>query len=151
MVFHIGMRINRPLKVRSWFPVAAAMPAMLWWLQRHPQAGLFGWYPAWMYGGAAIVQHWRSFEDLDAFARQAAAPHLPAWKRFNKAIGGNGDVGVWHETIRVRRGDSESIYVNMPEVGIAAIGDHLPVGSTRQTSPQRMGDAPADEAPVTPY
>ncbi len=29
VVFMIGIRINKPLRVRSWFPVLMAMPPML--------------------------------------------------------------------------------------------------------------------------
>jgi hypothetical protein len=36
VVFLIGMRINRPLRVWRWLPVAAAMPRMLIELGRHP-------------------------------------------------------------------------------------------------------------------
>ena len=30
----------------------------------------------------------------------------------------NGDVGIWHETYRVRPGDYENVYLNMPEFGL---------------------------------
>ena len=33
--------------------------------------------------GAALVQYWRSYEDLERFARNPDDPHLPAWRRFN--------------------------------------------------------------------
>jgi hypothetical protein len=40
--------------------------------------------------------------------------HLSAWKAFNKAIGGNGDVGIRHETYVVPPGNIETLYRNMP-------------------------------------
>jgi hypothetical protein len=109
VVFLIGMRVNRPLKIHKWLPVASAMPRMLRWLDKHPEAGLLAWHNAWI-KGPAVVQYWRSFEDLDRFARAAEEPHLPAWKTFNKAIRASGDVGIWHETYKVRAGEYESIY-----------------------------------------
>ncbi|MEH2092747.1 MULTISPECIES: DUF4188 domain-containing protein [unclassified Nostoc] len=45
-----------------------------------------------------LIQYWRSFEDLERFARNLADAHLKAWQRFNQAIGADGSVGIWHET-----------------------------------------------------
>ena len=91
-----------------------------------------------------IVQYWRSFEQLDRFARAADEPHLPAWKSFNRAVRGSGDVGIWHETYRVQAGGYESIYGNMPRVGLAAAGEHDAVGSTGQSAASRIGAAAVD-------
>lgn len=150
VVFLIGMRINRPLKVHKWLPIFFAMPRMLRWLDRHPQAGLLAWHNAWM-KGPAIVQYWRSFEDLDRFARAPDEPHLPVWKTFNKAVRASGDVGIWHETYKVRPGEYEAIYGNMPRVGLAVAARHVPVGSTGQSAARRIGVAEIDEPAVVPY
>jgi hypothetical protein len=150
VVFLIGMRVNRPLKVREWVPIFLAMPKMLRWLDQHPEAGLLNWQFSWI-RGPAILQYWRSFEDLNRFARADGVPHLPAWKAFNQAVRGSGDVGIWHETYKVRSGDYECIYVNMPQGGLAAAGSHLPVGSTGQSASRRIGAAAADEPALTPY
>ena len=97
VVFLIGMRINRPWKVRQWLPAFVAMPRMLRWLDQHPEAGLLAWHNAWI-KGPAVVQYWRSFEQLDRFARAGDQPHLPAWKAWNQAVRASGDAGIWHET-----------------------------------------------------
>jgi hypothetical protein len=150
VVFLIGMRFNRPWKLHKWLPVFVAMPKMLRSLERQPEIGLLGWSNAW-YHGPCIVQFWRSFEQLDRFARDPAEPHLPAWKRFNQAVRGSGDVGIWHETYKIRAGEYECVYGNMPRIGLAAAGEHLPVGSTgQQTAARRIGAA-EDEPAVTPY
>ena len=47
------------------------------------------------------VQYWRSFKDLENFARHSTEPHLQVWKDFNQRIGSNGSVGIWHETYMV--------------------------------------------------
>lgn len=65
-----------------------------------PETGLLAWHNAWI-KGPSVVQYWRSFEDLDRFARATDEPHLPAWKTFNKAVRASGDVGIWHETYKV--------------------------------------------------
>ena len=62
VMFLIGMRVNRPLRIHKWFPVAAAMPPMLLWLRRHPAAGLLSTTWCWLHGGFALIQYWRSFE-----------------------------------------------------------------------------------------
>ena len=150
VVFVIGMRLNRPWKVRKWFPIFSAMPRMLRWLAQHPQAGLLHWQGAWI-GGPAVVQYWRGFADLERFARAPEQPHLPAWKWFNHAVGASGDVGIWHETFRVRAGEYECIYGNMPRFGLAAAGLHAPIGSTGQSAARRIGAAEVDEPALAPY
>ena len=97
------------------------------------------------------MQYWRSFEDLERYARSSGAHHLPAWRRFNQRVRDSGDVGIWHETYRVRAGEYEAIYGNMPRVGLAAVGEHRPVGSTSATAAQRIGVRPDDSQPVEGY
>lgn len=151
VMFLIGMRINKPLRVRRWWPMFTAMPPMIAWLRKHPAAGCEQTSFCWLHGGPAFVQYWRSFEALDAFARDPGLSHLPAWRAFNQAVRDSGDVGIWHETYRVSAGSFEAVYGNMPEVGLAALGEHVPVGSTAHTAPQRMGTDAGDQPPVAPY
>ena len=118
VVFLIGMRVNKPWKVWKWWPAFVAMPRMLRYLERHPEKGLLGY----RLGFPVITQYWRTIEDLERFARDRDDPHLEPMRWFNRAIGGSGDVGVWHETYQVRAGEYETTYVNMPRVGLAAAG-----------------------------
>jgi fumigallin biosynthesis monooxygenase-like protein len=150
VVFLIGMRVNRPWKLNKWLPVFVAMPRMLLWLDKHPEAGLLAWHNAWI-KGPAVVQYWRSFDDLERFARAGDEPHLSAWKAFNRAVRSSGDVGIWHETYKVRAGESEAIYGNMPRIGLANAGRHAPVGSTGQSAARRIGATEDDAPAVTPY
>ncbi len=152
VVFLIGMRINRPLKIGRWWPVFIAMPRMIRWLEKHPQAGLLHYEFALKSPlSPMLVQYWSSFEDLERFARSSDAPHLEAWKRFNATIGDSGDVGIWHETYRISPGASESIFDNMPASGIGRAGNLAPVGSTTTTAAKRIGAWMDDEAPVDAY
>jgi hypothetical protein len=150
VVFLIGMRLNRPWKVRHlpWF--MATMPRMLSELEAQPDSGLLGAQQAVFFGGLGVVQYWRSFEALERYARDADALHLPAWREFNRRIRDSGDIGIWHETYRVRAGDYEAIYGNMPRVGLGAIGAHRPLGST-STAALRAGVRGEDRAPVAGY
>ena len=129
VVFLIGMRINKPLKVHKWWPVAAAMPRMLKELYRQPELG-FIHAEAWFSRTIILVQYWRSMEQLLAYAKNKNGQHLPAWQAFNKAIGTDGSVGIWHETYAASPGSHESVYVNMPPFGLGraaslqeAVGD----------------------------
>ena len=150
VVFLIGMRVNKPLAVRKWFPVFRAMPRMIKELEADPSSGFLGATQAIGTPGPFLVQYWRSFEDLERFARNPARSHMPAWKTFNQAVRGSGEVGIWHETYRVRAGEYETIYGNMPRVGLGAVGDHAPLGST-STAAMRSGVRAHDEAPVAGY
>src|SRR3954447_2364877 len=150
VVFLIGMRFNRPWRVRNSLRVFTAMRPMVSELKANPQTGFLHAEYGFFYGGPALVQFWRSFEELDRYARDPDALHLPAWRRFNQAVRDSGDVGIWHETYRVRAGEYESIYGNMPRVGLGRVGEHRPLGST-STAPKRIGARSEDQAPVTGY
>jgi hypothetical protein len=152
IVFLIGMRVNRPWKVKLWWPVFTAMPRMLKWLAQNPQARLLHYEQAFKDPlSPMIIQYWRSFEDLERPARSPDAPHLAAWKAFNANVRDSGDVGIWHQTYRVEQGASESIYGNMPVRGLGAAGELAPIGSTEATAAKRIGAQDVDHAPVDAY
>ncbi len=138
VVFLIGMRINKLLAFRKWMPTAAAMGPMLRSLYQHPESGFLGGEVILYRGGIGLIQYWRTTEDLERFARSPQEAHLKAWQRFNKAIGKDGSVGIWHETYRVAAGDYEAIYGNMPRFGLAAATDHVPVGKRGDTARERL-------------
>jgi hypothetical protein len=140
VVFVIGMRINRPWKPHRWLPVFAAMPRMLRELEARPELGMLGASLGLLNGGPAVMQWWRSFEHLDRFARAADLAHLPAWRRFTRAVGRSGDVGIWHETYKVRAGDHESVYTNVPVIGMARATAHVPVGRRGESAAERLGE-----------
>src|SRR5215475_9676391 len=150
VVFLIGMRVNKPWKLHSWVPIFFQMPRMLRELERQPDAGLLGATQGFLSTGPVVVQYWRSFEQLERYARDPSAEHLPAWRRFNQLVRGSGDVGIWHETYRVRAGEYETIYGNMPRVGLARVGEHAALGST-STAALRSGARAEDQAPITGY
>ena len=104
VVFLIGFRVNRLFAVRKWVPTALAMAAMLRDLGAHPEKGLLGVESIFYWRGAAFVQYWRSFEDLERFARSPTDPHLEPWRRFNRSVGTDGSVGIWHRDLSGRAG-----------------------------------------------
>ena len=125
VLFLIGMRFNKLLAVHKWFPVAAAMPRMLAELVKKPETGLL-FYRTYISGRIILVQeYWESFDKLLNYAHDHAGQHFPAWGAFNRAIGTDGSVGIWHETYLIEPGKSECVYVNMPKFGLAAAGRHV--------------------------
>lgn len=138
VVFLIGMRINKPWKVHKWLPLVRAMPAMLKELYQNPELGLLG-HEQWFGRTTMMVQYWKSFDHLESYARDKNSTHLPAWSAFNKNIGQNGDIGIWHETYLSGRGRYECIYTNMPRFGLARLGDHVEASGQHQSARQRVG------------
>ena len=141
VVFLIGMRINRLWKLGSWMPVAAAMPRMLVELSMKPKLGLLNYRTHFGLRNIVVTQYWRSFEHLEAYARSADAAHLPAWQAFNKAVGSNGDVGIWHETYVIKPGGYETLYNNMPPFGLGAAGRLVEAKGHRKAARQRLTGA----------
>ena len=144
VVFLIGMRINSPLKIHKWLPVARAMPRMIEELYRKPELG-FLHAESWFSRTIVIVQYWRSMDQLLSYAKSRESEHLPAWQAFNKAVGTDGTVGIWHETYAASPGSHENVYVNMPPFGLGRAGTLQAASGGRQSAAGRLSafrDAP---------
>jgi hypothetical protein len=138
VVFLIGMRINKWWRFDKWVPVAKAMAPMLNTLFTHPEKGFLHGEYFWNFSGPVLIQYWRSFEDLEKFALEPSDPHLAAWKKFNRAVGADGSVGIWHETFIVQPDQYESVYGNMPAFGLSAAVEHTEATGRRQTARLRL-------------
>jgi hypothetical protein len=139
VVFLIGMRINKPWKIHKWLPVFMAMVPMLKELEQHPESGFLGH----IVGIKVIVQYWRSFEHLEAYARTKDKLHWPAWVAFNNRVGGSrDDVGIWHETYQVRAGEYETIYSGMPPFGLGSAAKLVPISGKRESARERIAGSP---------
>lgn len=147
VIFLIGARVNRWWKLPQIIQTSRAMGRMLRELDAHPELGLLH-HEAWLGRTAMIVQYWRSFEHLHAYARLKEAEHLPAWAAFNRTIGTNGDVGIWHETYLVRAGEYEAIYGNMPPFGLGQAGDLVPANGSARTARGRLGKTDGLDQPA---
>ena len=138
VVFMIGMRVNRFFQFSKWMPVTKAMPPMIAELKKHPELGLLHVETALYWRGVLSIQYWRSFEHLHTYAKMKEGKHLPAWAEFNRRIGNNGSVGIWHESFVVQPGNHETVYVNMPRFGLGGGVDHAPVSSRLDSAYGRM-------------
>ncbi len=148
VVFLIGMRVNKPWRVDKWLPVARAMAPMQAELAERPELGCLH-TENWFGRTTLALQYWSDVASLEAYARGDL--HLPAWRRFNRAVRDSGDVGIWHETYRVPPGAYETIYGNMPRFGLAAAGRHRPTRELGQSALARMGMSDTDAPTVDPY
>lgn len=137
VVFLIGMRINHPLKIHKWLPVAQAMPRMLKELYRQPELG-FIHAEMWFSRTIILVQYWRSMEQLLSYAKSKNAEHLPAWQAFNRSVGTDGSVGIWHETYAASPGTYESVYVNMPAFGLGRAGTLQAASGSKRSASDRL-------------
>ena len=151
VLFHIGMRINRLRAPRMWLPVLLAMPRMLRELSAHPELGLLSFEVFRSGRTFLVVQYWRDFAALDTWARSADDLHLPAWRAFNRAARSSDAVGVFHETFMIGARGSETVYVDMPVMGMARATRHVPIARRGQSAAHRIDpaalDTPALEVP----
>ena len=139
VLFLIGMRFNNLLAVGKWFHVATAMPRMLNELHRMPDCG-FLWQRTFLSGRMIMTQqYWRSFDDLVRYAHDKDGVHFPAWGKFNRLVGNDGDVGIFHETYQVEPGKFECLYGNMPLFGLAAASSHVPATGRLAAAKDRFG------------
>lgn len=139
VVFIIGMRINHFLRVGKWLPVLRAMPRMLKELYVDKGSGFLG---AEMLRKdmrtPVLIQYWRDFESLEGYARARDREHWPAWLAFNKAVGTDGSVGIFHETYVVQAHAYETIYGNMPPFGLGKVAGLVPATGNRNEARARM-------------
>jgi len=125
VVFIIGARVNSKWQLlRSIADLGGrrSMNYMLKYLSEHPEKGLLGYEQA----GFTTIQYWRSFEHLEAFAKDPD-PHHDVWRNFVKRVGNSDRSGIWHETFLVRDGEYEAIYTNMPPRGLGKACELKPV------------------------
>jgi hypothetical protein len=125
VVFLIGTRpeLRHPIR---WFRDVGGMRGMkhmLDYLAANPEKGLLGYE----FGLPVIVQYWRSYDHLEAFARDETDPHLAAWRQYWKRVGKDNRSGIWHETFLVRADEYEAIYVNMPPFGLGKASSLAPI------------------------
>ena len=137
VLFLIGMRLNQPWAVHKWLPVARAMPRMLRELYQNPGLGFVS-HELWFSRTLILVQYWRSLDQLMAYASMREAEHLPAWQAFNRAVGTDGSVGIWHETYLSKAGAFESVYANMPPFGLGKVGPLVEAKGPYRSASQRL-------------
>ena len=135
VVFLIGASPSKLHLARSLMDLGGrhGMKHMLDYLVAHPEKGLLGY----QMGLPAIVQYWRSFDHLEAFANDTSDPHVAVWRNYWRRVGTSTRTGIWHETYLVRAGEYEAIYGNMPPFGLGKAARLVPLAEGR-TARQRF-------------
>ncbi len=90
---------------------------------------------------AGMRQYWRDFDSLERWAR--SLPHKAWWQAFLRDRGGT---GFWHETYS-RGGQVESVYIDMPTIGLAGFGPVHPARGSLFSARRRLGLREGDEPP----
>jgi hypothetical protein len=149
VVFLIGARLNEPRHVVASLGDLGGrrrgMRAMLESLMADPDKGLLGY----RMGFPTIVQYWRSFEHLEAFARDPGDLHRPTWLAWFRRDP-KGRTGIWHETYLVRAGEYEAIYDSVPESGLAVAGRVVPLAGTSSARGRLRREAAATDTEPAP-
>ena len=123
------------LSLRERAREARVRAGMLKELEAHPESGFLGHSGL----GRTIVQYWRSFEHLEAYARAKDKKHWPAWVDFNRRVGGSrSDVVIWHETYIIKPGHYEAVYSGMPPYGLGKVGKLVSATGAREAARSRM-------------
>jgi Domain of unknown function (DUF4188) len=131
VVFIIGAKPNSPRMIRFLKDLGGSkgMKHMLDYLMEHPEKGLLGYHTYAL--GAVTIQYWRSFDHLDAFAKNTDDPHLNVWRKYLKRVGKSDRTGIWHETFLVKADSFETIYSNMPPMGLGKASKLIPLGEAK--------------------
>lgn len=125
VVFLIGARLNFLHLAGTIMDLGGrrGMKHMLDYLVARPEKGLLGY----QLGLPVIVQYWRSFDHLEAFAQDTDDPHLAVWRSYWRRVGNGNRTGIWHESYLVRAGEYEAVYANMPPFGLGKASKLVPL------------------------
>jgi len=139
VVFLIGAMVHDAAVASEASGLLMAMTDMLDELEADPSKGLLGYTRHGEAGHGVLVQYWRSFEALEAYARNPGARHAPVWRAWNR-LGSDerGAAGIWHETFKVSAGDYEAIYQNMPVMGLQEAGRPITVTESKDSARARL-------------
>lgn len=128
VLFILGMRIHNVWAIRKWPRIYRLIPPMFKELEQQSDLGYLGGMYKLSFRSPLIVQYWESQDHLVRYALSKDKAHLPVWRTFNQLLGKGKDIGIWHETYRIKASDHENIYVNMPFTGLGQFTSLKPVG-----------------------
>jgi hypothetical protein len=137
-VFLFGIRLNRIGGLRRWRWGLRVLREAQAELASGSQHGFLGGHVYRDGRTLVAVQYWSSFEHLDAWARDHALPHRPAWQRYLREALSDPAVGLWHETYLAGPGSWEGVYVNMPPWGLGAGAELHEMQATKGSARTRL-------------
>ena len=140
VVIYLGMRVNSPRGLKTLLSfgqkIRNSVEAGPDGLLLHENL-LFSLLPP----HVGMRQYWRDFDSLERWAR--SLPHKGWWQQFLRDTGGT---GFWHETY-FRGGQIESIFIDMPPVGLAKIAPVTPARGSMFSARRRLGMTEASAPP----
>ena len=140
VVIYLGMRVNSlsglPTLISFGSKIRKSVEAQPDGLLLHENL-LFSLFPP----HAGMRQYWRDFDALERWAR--SLPHLDWWQQFLRDRGGT---GFWHEAY-FRGGEMESVYVDMPRIGLARFAPVTPARGSLFSARRRLGMREGTEPP----
>ena len=140
VVIYLGMRVN---SLKGLVTVLSFGPRIRKSVQDQPDGLLlhenllFSLFPL----HAGMRQYWRDFDSLERWAR--TLPHRQWWQQFLRDRGGT---GFWHETY-FRGGEIESVYIDMPQTGLAKFAPTAPARGSLFSARRRLGMREGREPP----
>lgn len=142
VVIYLGMRVNVIMGLKTLLgfgpKITNSVNAKPEGLLRHENFMLSLFPPH-----AGMRQYWRSFDDLERWAR--SDPHRQWWKQFLRDSGGT---GFWHETYFMR-GGMEAVYDDIPQpLGFSAFARVETAKGGMFSARQRAGRGGEDTAPA---
>lgn len=141
VVIYLGMRVNSPKGVATLIgfgsKIRKSVEARPDGLLLHENL-LMSLVPP----HAAMRQYWRDFDSLERWAR--SEPHKHWWQAFLRDRGGT---GFWHETY-FRGGQIESVYIDMPRIGLAKFAPVEPARGSLFSARRRLGMREGNEPPT---
>lgn len=132
VVIYLGMRAN---SLRGVLTLVSFGPRIAKAVSEEPEGLLlhenmmFGLLPL----HVGMRQYWRDFESLEKWARSGV--HAQWWREFLQDPRGT---GFWHETY-FRGGQVESVYIDMPLVGLARFAPVEPARGSMFSARRRLG------------
>ena len=152
--FMTGGHINNLLLVHKWLPVAWQFLRLVRYVLTHPETGCLGGhvYLRVFPFGMMLHSYWRSFDDLEAFARSANQGHLSAWKHYMQHVAQNGAMAIYHEMYLTEPGKFEAVYGNSVPVGLSKAMGTAPIVGRHHNARGRINphDESVSEEPLVP-
>lgn len=140
VVIYLGMKVRSPRGLKT---LVSLVPKIRESVKTAPDGlllhenVLFSLFPP----HAGMRQYWRDFDSLERWAR--SLPHQRWWHDFLRNRGGT---GFWHETY-FRRGEIESIFIDMPPLGLTRFAPVEPARGAMFSARRRLRLREGDEPP----
>ncbi|MEP7286892.1 MAG: DUF4188 domain-containing protein [Chloroflexota bacterium] len=152
--FIVGGHINNVLRPDKWLPIVWQFVKLIRYVQTHPETGCLGGntYLRIFPFGMIFQAYWRSYDDLEHWARSKSEGHLGAWQDYLNRIGWGGQLAIYHELYVVEPGKFEAVYGNSAPYGLSKAMGAVSITGRAHNARGRINpnDESVSEAPLIP-